>query len=211
MDMNKQAFELAGKVYTFQQVADEFTAVQDEFNQAKDSKEGLGVHFLLMVRGKDLGQYLELTTQIEQAKGWKSAQNKEGKDKAPDVWKQYKSNGKKFLELGGVLDQEINSTHALNDKLQELRKAKADVGNTDESAETVTTAIMTAAGQDMIFAQVLAKLAGIYGMLEPDIQAEMLASLESTVNEYKDYTTSDVIDQILQQAQADHPPMVQTG
>lgn len=206
MNMNAVAFTLAGKQYTFGQVANEFSQLQDTFDLYKDEREGLGVHFLLMVEGKDLSGFLTICTGIEANKGWKSKQNPGGTEKAPQAWKQYKSNAKAFLELGGTLE-EVSTVSELNKALQALRKESASGQTNDEATETVTQSIGVAAQANQSFANTLAKLASIYGSLTPDVQEELEQILVDVVNTYKKEVDdagkiSELVDTAIKQGQA---------
>lgn len=189
MNMQETAFTLAGKQFSFEQVANEFAELQDSFDMYKDEREGLGVHFLLMIKDKDLSGFLGITSGIEQAKNWKSKQHKEGTIQAPQAWKQYKSNAKAYLELGGKLDSSIPTVSELNKALQTKRKENKEQGQGEEASETVTKAIEVAAGNSQTFANAVAKLVALYGHLTPDLQAELEDNISHLVNEYKEEAT----------------------
>jgi len=196
MKLQDVAFTLAGRQFTFEQVAEEFSTLHTTHELYKDEREGLGVHFILMCKGKDLAQFLTITTMVEQAKGWKTKQNETGTVKSPDAWKQYKSNAKKFLEYNGSFDQ-ISTVSELNKALQKVRAEKAEQGSSDQAIETATKAIEVAAGNSQSFANMLAKLAGMYGSLTPGNQEIMEQELGDLVQAWKDYSVDDEIAELL--------------
>lgn len=197
MNMNDLAFTLAGKQYTFEAVANEFQRLEDVHQEYVTERDGLGVHFIQMMKGKDLAGFLTISTMIETAKGWKSKQVPQATKQAPAAWKQYKSNAKAFIELGGVIDETVPTVSELNKQLNAKRKEKNKEKGEDQAAETATTAIEVAAGTSQSFANMLAKLASLYGHLDAEMQAALEDQLGELVNDYKELSTSEEVEEIL--------------
>lgn len=124
---------------------------------------------------------------VEARNSWKSKQNPDGKDKAPGVWNQTKSNVKVAWETFGMKPgKDYKTSKELNDKLNEARNNKKAAEGAAEGAKKADNAIQEAAKQDTNFGNLMARMVTLYGEQTGDGKARLLEALGEVYNTFSD-------------------------
>jgi hypothetical protein len=186
--LSKHGFKIGNKAFTPQDVANEAMAVQEHTDELETVRGSFAKHFIAMAKTCSTDkQFLTVCAAVEAANSWKSVLNPQGEKKAPGVWNQTKSNVKVGWEKHDLKPgKDYDTAQKLNELLQAAREAAKAKESNDDASETTDKAVQEAAKENQAFANLLHRIAKLYGEQTDDGKARMIESLAELYNQYND-------------------------